>query len=251
MTDQLFESTSAADDLVAYPDKSKDWLTELVGEGKKFADEKALAYAKAQSDAFIEQLQKENARLRGELTGKKTLDDVLTAIEKKAKQPEVGTQPTESADGNKLTPEVLDEVLNKKLSAAVSNLKKESQAEANVNRVVSELTKTWGKDYAARLEQETKKLDLGKDFVTQLARERPEALLVLLGVKGQEQSRTVQSPASTVNTQGMPTDKFSGEKTLAYYQKLKKENRAKYESPAIQNEMHAQALKLREAFFDV
>lgn len=250
MTDELFESNSAADDVVAYPDKSKDWLTELVGEGKKFADEKALAYAKAQSDAFIEQLQKENARLRGELTGKKTLEDVMTAIEKKSKQPEVDTKPTEGADGNKLTPEVLEEVLNKKLSAAVSNLKKESQAEANVGKVVSELKRVWGDEYPAKLEAETKKLDLGKDFVTQLARERPEALLVLLGVRN-EQPRSTPSPAGTVNTQGMPTSKFKGEKTLAYYAQMKKENRAKYETPAIQNEMHAQALKLREAFFDI
>jgi hypothetical protein len=250
MTD-LFESNSAADDVVAYPDKSKDWLTELVGEGKKFADEKALAYAKAQSDAFIEQLQKENARLRGELTGSKTLEDVMTAIEKKKAQlPDADTKPVEGTDGNKLTPEVLDEVLNKKLSAAVSGLKREQQAETNVNKVVAELKRIWGDEYPAKLEAETKKLDLGKDFVTQLARERPEALLVLLGVRN-EQPRSSPSPAGTVNTQGLPREKFNGEKTLSYYQKLKKENRSKYETPAIQNEMHAQALKLREAFFDV
>lgn len=251
MTQELFES--AAEDLVDQPDPEKDWETEFVGEGKKFKDTKALAYSAAVKDAFIEQLKKETARLRGELSKQKTLDEVLTAIEQKSKTkaPEAEGTPAERPDG-KVAPEDLDARIKEAAASVVKNLTKEQQAEKNVNFVMTSLEEAWGPEFRNRLEAEGKKLNLGRDFITMLARERPEALLALIGAKkAPATERNPTSPSGSVNTLALGTGSGTKEKALSYYTKLKKENPSLYNSPAVQNEMHSQALKLRAAFFDV
>jgi len=244
--DTLFETID--EDLVPQPDPEKDWEAELVGEGKKFKDSKALAYSAVVKDSFIERLQKENAKLRGELSQKKTLEDVLTAIESKSKQPEPGTPSGEK--GPDVSPQELEKLIEEKATKAALSLTKEEKARANVESVMTILEEAWGPDFRARLEVEARKYSLGKDFVTTLAREKPQALLALLGLKKDPQPEaTPKAPTGTVNPSALPR-KGTTEKTYSYYAKMKKENPKLYNTPAIQNEMHQQALKLREAFFD-
>src|SRR5688572_12541162 len=70
-------------------------LEQLVGEGKKFADAEALAKCKAESDAFIETLKREQAELRRELDTRLSLEDFL---DQQKATPAAGTPSTPASN---------------------------------------------------------------------------------------------------------------------------------------------------------
>ena len=67
--------------------QDKDYLTELVGEGKKYKDATELAKAYANADQFIETLKSEKHTLEEEYNGfklkAKTVEDVLSRLDMK------------------------------------------------------------------------------------------------------------------------------------------------------------------------
>jgi hypothetical protein len=235
------------------PDPTKDYFTELVGEGKKFKDEKALAFSKVMSDNHISNIESENARLRGELSKQVTLQDLLTEVQRVTKSPEHSGAPPPPLEGTQLSPEELDKrmsaLLEAKLPSVATQVEKQNRAKQNVQSVVDTLEKVWGKDYTQKLESEMKRLELGPDFIKTLAAERPKALLKLVGVEEKSEGNPPVF-SGTVSTSGLGSS-VTGEKTMSYYNKMKKDNKTLYDSPAIQLEKYNQALKLREKFFDI
>src|SRR4029450_8159059 len=78
-------------------DPNKNYLEELVGEGKKFKTPEDLARGKAESDSFIERLQKELHGLRNELKSRLQLEEVVDRISSASKSP-ISEQPPREPD---------------------------------------------------------------------------------------------------------------------------------------------------------
>jgi hypothetical protein len=221
-------------------DPSKEYLPELVGEGKKYADQEALAKAKLHADLHIKKLEGELAQLRTEITSRPTEDriqaimDKIESLNKTPATPVVQPQAEPPRVVN--MEEEVEKVLTKRQQAAV-------EAE-NLRKVQVALTEKFGPNYTQHLTQAANQLGVGKEFLEDAARKSPTAFLKLVGA----------DVSLTPATSGMPPQSQSvfkpegNQRTRSFYEKLKASDPAKYKAADLQ--MMQDALKLGEAFFD-
>lgn len=255
-TDPIFEDSGDRPILV---DPNKDYLSEYVGEGKKFKDPADLARAKAHSDAFIERLQRELSGIRNELNTRAKLEELMDRMSATNTDRNVTTQATQTAAENgqdgtatrNLSPEDIEKVVEQRLAAR----EHERQITNNVSAVKNRLMAEFGDNYVAELEARTKALGLSKDFVAEIAKKEPKALFALLGIESvngsqQKSQNDVFSapPKSSVNTAGFSAVGTS-EKKFTDFEKIRKTDPARYWSAQVQNELHRQAMKLGEKFY--
>lgn len=234
-------------------DPEKNYYEELVGEGKKFKDEQALARAKAESDSFIERMKAENEKLRLELQKSETAEEILKKIQessvpKATPQTPSSNQP-ESRPSSSLSQEDLDRLIEEKMKVRES----ETKADQNYRQVVEALTAAWGShNLVTELSKKAMELGMDKKELESYARTNPKAFLKLVDVNStpsQQQARA-RVPESSVNTSSFGNSN-NGVKNKAYYDKLRKEmGNSAFFSPKIQNEMHQQAIALGSKFFE-
>jgi len=249
-TEPLFEDEEIQDLIV---DPNKDWYSEYVGEGKRYQDEKALARAAAEKDAFIERLKRENAALRGESKAKTTLEELVDQLRRGPRETpnsDVTPQTNEQVSQKTFTPEEVQALIRQELDQQT----KVRTQQQNIEQVKAKLQEAWGQDYVRKLEQTAKELGVGKDFLQDMAAKAPQAFLRTVGV---QQATTPKDnpvdlfsnlPKPSVNTSMYKTG--DGERRKSYYDRLLREDRQKYLSKEVQNEMHKQAMKLGPDFFD-
>lgn len=240
-------------------DPDKDYLTELVGEGKKFKTPAELARGKYEADQFIERLKREQAALREELNSRKRLEDIADLLSpNKQHSSSEGTPPNrnggeEGTDNKNLNPDDLEKLIEDRLTKR----EKERLYEQNFNTVKSKLAEVWGPDASTKLSEVANTLGVGKEFLNNLAKEQPKAFFKLVGVdtqsnnqgQRQEANDLFAPPRSSVNSSGF-TPNVTGERTMSYYDKIKRDNPREYWTPRIQNQMHQDAMRLGEKFFD-
>lgn len=250
MTDLFSPSHDNGSDNI-HVDPNKDYMSELVGEGKKFKTPEELARGKWEADQFIERLKQEQSALRKELESRKRLEEVADLLSQQKNQSTEG-QPPARDDGTKqtLTPETLEQMLEERLTKR----EQQQRREQNINTVKQKLAEKFGNNYVAKLEQEANNLGVTKEYLTNLAAESPNAFLRLVGYdalpKQQQQDTNLFSPPTTsVNTTGFAPN-VTGERTQTYYEKLKQNDPKSYWSPKVQNEMHRDAQRLGAKFFD-
>lgn len=242
MTD-LFNASNndAADD----NDNQSSFLEQLVGDGKKFADAEALARGKAESDAFIETLKREQAELRKELETRLSLEEFLD----KQKQEPVAKQP-DTPSGNPGAEN--DERLSKEQIAAIVrdaliHEKTNATQTENMTYVRNELIKQYGSGYTDKLAKVAASLELDKQFLNDMAASKPKAFLKLVAQELKEPVTPVAPPRSSVRTD---RTQVSGLKNKAYYDQIKKSDPKHYWSAECSAERHQMAQKMGPAFFD-
>ena len=213
---------------------------------EKYKDPLGIAKSLVEKDRFIRQLQRENGEVRADLATRisveEKVDRLLNANTVVPNPPVVTPLAGQQNESNtSLTTEDVEKLLERKRQETVS--------EQNLLNTRLELAKLYGPDWSKVVQAKAKELGESVEFMSELAKSKPQVLLRLLGDK----------PA--VNTQVS----FSGENTtskslalgntqqrsMSYYNKLKAQDVIKYNTPAVQNQMHKDALQLREAFFDV
>lgn len=247
MTD-LFGSSQDNGSELPHADPDKNYVEELVGENKKFKTVDELARGKWEADQFIERLKQEQAALREELNSRKRLEEVADLLSQQKSQSNEGPPPARD-DGDKnntLTPEQLEKMLEERLT------KRERQQvrDRNINEVKQKLTETMGQNYAAKLEQEARNLGVTREYLTNLAADSPQAFYRLMGLDTpRSQGTSVSPPPSSVNPAAF-TPNTTGERTQAFYDKMKQNDPKTYWSPKTQNEMHRDAQRLGVRFFD-
>lgn len=263
-TEDLFSSTSTTEDKTVplfenegsrepIVDPNKDWVSEYVGEGKKFKDVSDLARGKAHSDAFIHRLQKEQEELRKELNTRIKLEEFMdrmnsqnsSGANQSTQTDGQGNQSNGTASNATSTPDI-EQLIEERLA------QREAEARAKQNLEISrqKLQEALGQDYQAELEARTESLGLSKEFVANLAKTQPKALFALLGIDGSQKKNDdiFAAPRGSVNTSGLGQN-VNNEKNWAHYEKIRKQNPAVYWSTQVQNEIHRQAAKLGERFY--
>ncbi len=228
-------------------DPNKNYLEELVGEGKKFSSPEELARGKAESDQFIERLKTEQQQLRDELATRLKYEEFLNKI---STLPVGGNQQQPSddetnQDKSAMSPEQIEQLLDSKLT----KLERDRMAQANLNNVRSKLLEVFGPNYAQRLELKGQELGLSKSDIQVFAENNPKALFKLFdmdAVKAGKENIFSAPPRSQINTSGAPMGKAKG---WSYYENLRKTNSHEYFQPRVQNEMFSLIQELGEEKF--
>lgn len=218
----------------------------LVGEGKKFKTSDDLAKAKAESDRFIQRLQKEAEELRREVASKQTIDEVLTRVREMSNPPQVQQPP--------VTPPVnLDTGSNENIESVVAKLleqrKSEDRIRSNTDAVQTVLQEKFGADAQIHLNKKAQELNVSLDYLRRIASESPKAFFSLIGVSEERQvSQPVAAPRALgqVQPQGVNSN---GTRNKSYYDSIKAKNPTEYFSSKTQNQMYKDAMTMGESFY--
>lgn len=246
MTETLLQSDQA-------PTPPQSYLTELVGDGKKFKDPEALAKGKYEADTYVKHLERQldemrtdYTKLRDDYNARAKLEEIIDQhmVPRQPQQPPAPTQqqqvPQPSIDSAKIESLVSSKIQEHELT------KKQQE---NFNVVKSKLEEKWGSNYAATLREQVSNLGLTEDFVNNLAKTHPQVLLKTLGVDQPVQQQTFQAPPKSEQRRDnfAPTNQ---KRSWSYYQNLKKSDPKTYWNPQTQVQMHHDSVALGEAFKD-
>ena len=257
MSSDLFSNTNNETTNVEF-NPQEDYTAVLVGEGKKYKDQNALAFSRLKADEHIARLEREQNELRQELDKRLALEQLIEKIESKANQ-----TPPKQVDEQGMAPQTVSHNQNDSNNKGENAMSKQDIAtmvqemlsqetskitqEQNVSKVQEELKKVWGNSYSSTLTKKQEELGLSKEFLSSVAAKSPEAFLKLVGARDKpSNSIDVAPPRSSVGSSNHQN--VGNEKNYAYYRKMQKENPRLYYSPKVQLEMHNDALRLGENF---
>jgi len=247
MTDLFKNADTGADPLDISGDENPVEL--LVGEGKKFKSVEDLARGKLESDNFIKRLLDEQKTLRDELLAAKRLEEIVDKLSQKTNStpPNDPNHTNHNGEDDKGKQTVdFDELVER----ALSKKEQERRQLSNIDEVQRTLTEAWGPAFAQKLVAEAAALGMSKEEVNSLAASNPKALYRLVGLEGArptQRNDVFTPPSSNVNTTGFKPN--TGERTKAYYDKLKRENPSLYFSSKIQQQEYQDAMRLGDRFF--
>lgn len=230
-------------------DPNKNYLEELVGDGKKFKSPEELARGKYESDLYIEhmkarqdELRQDYVKLREEYNAGPKLKETLDLYMQELKQSQSNTLPNVQEDKSVFDETKASELIKQHLQAS----KQLEREEANAARVESKLKETYGPNYKSSVKQQIDQLGMTVDFFNNMARQYPEALMRTLNVD--RQGETFQSPPSS--TQRNDPFGSSPKRTWTYYEKMRKQDPVTYRDPKTQDQMFKDAITLGDAFQD-
>lgn len=238
---------------------NKNYLEELVGEGKKFKTPEELARGKAESDAFIQRLQGELAGIRQELSTRQTLEQLMDkmAAEKGTQQTNQQSynQDSEGGEGKAVGKSFTEEDIARLVEERLSASEKARIHNSNLESVQKALVASFGSDYVTHLKDKASELGVSEEYLTNMAKETPKAFLKLVEASGEPRG-TTPGLFSPPPTHGLPSSNKqgfapTGQRKQSWYENLRKTNPTEYWSPSTQNRMHQEAISLGEAFFDL
>ena len=217
----------------------EDWVQEVVKEkGEQWQDPQVIAKGYAHAQKRIKELEALAEKAK-EQDYAKTLLEQLQAKQAEAATPsqlEVDKEPPSSAvqnDKTSLSPEDIERLLEEKLSTR-----------SRQEKVETELRKKFGDAANRVVHDRAKELNLSIERMQELAKESPEAFLRLIGDPAP--TETNSNVKSSVNT-AAGFNSQHGERTHAYYSKLRRENRKLYDS--LQDQMMKDRLRLGDNFY--
>jgi hypothetical protein len=250
----MFDENKPAGTPVAAAPSSDDltpgvnYVDELVGEGKKFANLDALAQGKIESDAFIERLQQENAGLRTDLASAKSMEDMVDQLRTPQDAPVDDGTHTPSVEKASPTPEA---DIAKMVEAQVNQVLTQQERMGNVRALEAKAKELYGEGYQKVLTEKAKSIGIGEEFLLGLAQEQPNAFSKLMF----EDKAPAQSAPKANDDQLFPQTQQTGvpsipKKNWAYYEGMRKKDSVAYWKPAFQNEMHKVAAEMGPSFYD-
>jgi hypothetical protein len=238
MTDNLLEGNDNSPSL----DPEKDYHTELVGAGKKYTDNKALAYAKMHADAAItlkdrqlDEMRKDLQEARAEASTRARLEDLVNKINNPSPiKPEVTNET--------IKPEIDMTEIETLVVRKIQQTETERKQKENLDMVKTELTKRFGDN----LEYHLKEIGLDGESAAQLAKVNPQLVLKALGAD--KPQGTFQTPPR--NTPLASQNKATPQRTWNYYQELFKSNPQLKYDPKTNTQMQKDYIALGQAFED-
>lgn len=234
----------------------------LVGEGKKYRDNEALANSKIESDRFIETLKREArekeaeiTRLHKELNARISLEEAVNKINVSPSNNALNSNQSPTSDGEQnvggsaksgLSAEDAERLFEKKLLQTQQEL----VANQNLRTVDDELSKAWGADKDIKLRTKARELGLTEGQVDGIAKNNPKAFLAMFGLLQETVQRSVQVTPPRSQTEGSVPKITPGVKNQAYWDAMRKSNPTLYFSQAMTVERHRSAVDLQDNYFN-
>lgn len=237
-------------DNIADKAAEKDYLAELIGEGKKFSTiedaAKALAKKAAHADSFIETLKNEKRALEAELTGAKKVEDILDALNINNKSEEK----EDSFETNKFS----EDNLRKEVQRLLNEEKEVEKKKVELDKIKTNQTKSWellssefnGIDNA----KEIVKTYIGNDttkanIINQLGSFKPEELVLFLkAYKNNVPSGSTIGSETKLNISEFEMDSKNKGITWEQAKEIRKKNPKLYRSHKFQKLLHSANFKL-------
>jgi len=166
-----------------------DPLSEYVGEGRQFATHADFVKSFNAKQEHISTLESENKTYRTELESKQSVEEMLQELKQ--------GKPAEQAQTPKLDPNVLDQLIEQKLSAK----EQASVANANQQRVVTAMKEQYGDKAEEVYNTLSGKVGMSVSALNTLASQSPDAVLQLLG--NGTPAPTVATSTGSVNTESL------------------------------------------------
>jgi len=242
--------------LTATIDPDKNYHEELVGEGKKFKDDLALARSKVESDNHIANLERELRGIRDELKSRVDMETLVTELKTLSKGDVTNTEDLNNPEYQKQDEQTSSEQNPEQIEQLVNELveKREhtNQLQRNLQEVTEKLASVWGQDAEQNWITLRKEMNMSEAELRSFASQKPQAMLKLAGAvetakQPVEQDESLFSKGNVQST--VFVKKNTGVKNMGYYNQIKKSDPARYWSKEIQSEMHKNAQEQKEAFF--
>lgn len=216
MSDQDTDVFGGNDLPPAEPMKYED----LVGDGKKYRDNDAVAHALTEKDRHIKNVEHENAEMRAALSKRINEEEFLKKLQEVARPtpPEIQDPPVEpgarTPEASALTPEKVEEMMAQREAA--------NKRKSNLDSVSAKLQEVFGNDFRSRVQAQAQKMGVGTEFLTSVAAESPAAFYRFMGLDEAPRNDVFSAPPRpSMSTTSMPTQ--ANKKNYAYYQKLRSE----------------------------
>lgn len=251
MTEDLL---GGVDDLPTQIDPSKDYLPELVGEGKKFKTPQDLARGKYEADLMIETFKRQQDQLRAdylelqkESAARARLEDLIDKLGTKA--PASNEQPLVNVD-NTPKRDLLDKDLEDLIVKKMVEREKAEKRTENYKIVEKRLKENYGEQYPKVLKEKIEELGLTREYINDLAQTSPEAFFRAMYLSPEPKQEAFQPPFRSNQRSDNFAQKGNQKRTWTYYQELKKANPQLYYDPKITNQMQKDYAALGQAFED-
>jgi uncharacterized protein (DUF305 family) len=247
------DTTTPPADNSGTPPVTTGVFEQLVGPGKKFDSQEALARGKMESDQFIQKLLEEKReavelaqRLAQEVDSLKVKASILDRINPQNPNSvnQYGSQGTPQAPAQTPAAGLSAEDVVKLIESS----KQHDLAQANIRQADSALIKALGSDAPAYVKQKAQELGMEVTDLYKVATKSPTAFLNMLGVTpNQTNSGSMYNQSNRPNSNN-PGPEIRNE---AYYNKLKKEmGILKFVQDArLQVQMHKDMQALGDSFF--
>jgi hypothetical protein len=229
-------------------DQNKDYLPELVGDGKKFKTVNDLAKGKAEADAYIATLTKkmdadraDYLELRKQVTAQASLTDLVRQLQDKQQTPTHIEPKVES------TPSYDPKEIEALISSKIEQTRLQDKMNANFQKVQTKLKEQYGNNFPAVLKEQADALGLSKEDVNALAMKSPDAFFRTMGMNDQKETYQNDLPRTRQRADFAPTNK---KRTWSYYQEMKKTQPELYHNPKTTIQMHQDSAELGVAFED-
>lgn len=242
MNESLFSSDNK--------DDNKDYLAELVGEGKKFKSAEDLAKGKyfADADIAIKNRQLDEMRdlviqQREQINTQESLEALIDQI----KQRELASSTNTPAKEVKETKPMSDNDLDTLVSSKIQQHELRKKFQSNLDIVNAKLEEQFGDKVASVLKTKMDELDLTKEDIDALAKKSPIAFFNTLGLNVKQTENFQAPPRSQVrNDNFKPTTE---KRTWAWY-KQKYKNRDFVYNKDLNVQMAKDAAELGDSFYD-
>lgn len=238
--DSLFDQTVVQTTI----DESKDFLSELVGDGKKFKDVKDLAKGKAFSDAHIVTLEQTLSRMREELQTRKTAAELIDQISQRRTNPD----PTPNLDNRALDTDTQTQTKSGLSPEDVERMFSEREAQRrkddNLNLATAKLKEIHGDSAATVLQTKARELGLDTTYLKNMAQEAPNAFLALFNKPVEQTQRDVFTAPPSNSFRPTPTTNLS--EKWSTFNEVKKSNPSMYWTPGFQRKIMEAAQRAAE-----
>ena len=220
----------------------------LVGEGKKFRDQEALAKGKMASDLHIENLELQLEGLR------KELETRLTAEEQVAKLLEAGAAKNQEPQvpSAEVDTSITKEDIAKLVRATLDETKSSDQLKSNEEQSNALMKAKFGDKAVEVLKTKALEMGVGTEFLKEVARKSPKAFAATMGLD-QPGSNLPSMTKSTVNTAQLASQPFGGNApqpgTYRHYEEIRRTDTRRYWTPEIQSKLFQDRMAKGDAFY--
>lgn len=246
------EPTQVNEQNVQESTPQESYLQKLVeAKGDNWKDPEVLAKGKLEADNFIVELKNELERLKQEVNKQDYAKELLSQLQEKATStadvnPAVAQDNRSGSqqDDNTMS-SVSEETLKSLVEKTLTEREQQNTVKQNLDLVNQRMEETYGTDAPATVYKKAQELGMDVERLKALAAESPTAFFTLIG---EEQPRSSQPIVQgSVRTEGVNMQR-NDERNFQYYQNLRRQNKALYYSPKIQQQMMADRQRLGDKF---
>jgi hypothetical protein len=230
----VFDSTTSQEAQATQESNNQtSFIEQLVNaKGETWKDPEVIAKGKLEADALIEQQRQELQELRERVAKEEYSKTLLETLQEKPaapiQQPEVNDN-REAAENTTLNADTVKGLVAEYLSET----QQKERATLNLQKVEDALAKSLGDNATQIVKQKAAEMGVDINFLRSVAEQSPDAFLKLVVTEAPTEGGHV-TPNKTNTAAGFDS---SSERNWDYYERLRRENRKEYWTPAIQNQM--------------